>query len=117
MMLQVKRLMAEVQIRMVVTSMTETLIRKKVLYRYRLLGIYFIVAIDGTGTISFSRPHCLHCLTRTSNGKTLYYHPVLEAKIVSANGFAFSWFGVRAEGHKSNRSYNGSMTSPIAKRG
>jgi len=24
------------------------------------------------------------------NGKTLYYHPVLEAKLVTANGFAFS---------------------------
>jgi hypothetical protein len=78
------------QIQMVVTGMTETLIRKKVLYSYRLLGVYFIVAIDGTGTLSFSRRHCSHCLTRTSKGKTLYYHPVLEAKLVTSNGFAFS---------------------------
>jgi hypothetical protein len=78
------------QVQTVVTGMTETLIRKKVLYSYRLLGIYFIVAIDGTGTISFSRRHCPHCLTRTRNGKTLYYHPVLEAKLVTSNGFAFS---------------------------
>jgi hypothetical protein len=59
------------QMQTIVTGMTETLIRKKVLYRYRLWGIYFIVAIDGTGTISFSRRHCPHCLTRTRNGKTL----------------------------------------------
>jgi len=78
------------QIQAIVTGMTETLIRKKVLYSYRLFGIYFIVAIDGTGTISFSHRHCPHCLTRTHNGKTLYYHPVLEAKIVTSNGFAFS---------------------------
>ncbi len=78
------------QIQTVVTGMTETLIRKKVLYSYRLLGIYFIVAIDGTGTISFRRRHCPHCLTRTRNGKTLYYHPVLEAKLLTSNGFAFS---------------------------
>jgi hypothetical protein len=78
------------QIQTVVTAMTETLIRKKVLYSYRLGGIYFIVAVDGTGTISFSRRHCPHCLTRTRNGKTLYYHPVLEAKLVTSNGFAFS---------------------------
>ena len=78
------------QIQTVVTAMTETLIRKKVLYSYRLSGIYFIVAIDGTGTISFSRRHCPHCLTRTHNGKTLYYHPVLEAKLITSNGFAFS---------------------------
>jgi len=24
------------------------------------------------------------------NGKTLYYHPVLEAKLINSNGFAFS---------------------------
>jgi hypothetical protein len=78
------------QIQTVVTGMTETLIRKKVLYSYRLLGIYFIVAIDGTGTISFSRRHCPHCLTRTRHGKTFYYHPVLEAKLITSNGFAFS---------------------------
>ncbi|MCX5877836.1 MAG: hypothetical protein NTY44_01825, partial [Deltaproteobacteria bacterium] len=67
-----------------------TLIRKKVLYSYRVLGIYFIVAIDGTGTVNFDHRHCPHCLTRTRNGKTLYYHPVLEAKLVTSNGFAFS---------------------------
>jgi hypothetical protein len=78
------------QIQTVVTGLTETLIRKKVLYSHRLLGIYFIVAIDGTGTISFSRRHCPHCLTRTRNGKTFYYHPVLEAKLITSNGFAFS---------------------------
>jgi hypothetical protein len=78
------------QIQAVVTGMTETLIRKKVLYSYRLFGIYFIVVIDGTGTISFSHRHCPHCLTRTHNGKSLYYHPVLEAKIVTSNGFALS---------------------------
>jgi hypothetical protein len=78
------------QVQMVVTGMTKTLIRKKVLYSYRLFGIYFIVAIDGTGTVSFSHRHCPHCLTRTHNGKTLYYHPVLEAKLITSNGFAFS---------------------------
>jgi hypothetical protein len=78
------------QIQTVVTAMTETLIRKKVLYSYRLGGIYFIVAIDGTGTIRFGRPHCPHCLTRTRKGKTLYYHLLLEAKLVTSNGFAFS---------------------------
>jgi hypothetical protein len=78
------------QVQSVVTGMTETLIRKKVLYSYRLLGTYFIVAIDGTGTISYSHRHCPHCLTRTRNGKTLYYHPVLEAKLLTSNGFAFS---------------------------
>jgi len=78
------------QIQAVVSGMTETLIRKKVLYRYRVLGIYFIVAVDGTGTVNFDHRHCPHCLTRSRNGKTLYYHPVLEAKLLTSNGFAFS---------------------------
>jgi hypothetical protein len=78
------------QIQTVVSTMTGTLIRKKVLYSYRVLGIYFIVAVDGTGTVNFDHRHCPHCLTRTHNGKTLYYHPVLEAKLLTSNGFAFS---------------------------
>jgi hypothetical protein len=78
------------QIQAVVSTMTGTLIRKKVLYSYRVLGTYFIVAIDGTGTVNFDHRHCPHCLTRTHDGKTLYYHPVLEAKLLTSNGFAFS---------------------------
>jgi hypothetical protein len=66
------------QIQAVGTGMAETLLRKKVLYSYRLGGIYFIVAIDGTGTIRFRRRLCPHCLTRTRNGKTLYYPLILH---------------------------------------
>ena len=71
--------------------LVEGLVRKKVLYRYRLLGVYYLVAIDGTGVLSFRERHCPHCLTRRlSNGEILYYHPVLEAKLVTSNGFVFS---------------------------
>jgi hypothetical protein len=78
------------QVQAVVTNMVRTLIRKKVLDRYRLLGHYFVVAIDGTGRLTFPERHCPHCMTVTHNGKTTYYHPVLEAKLVLPNGFAFS---------------------------
>ena len=74
----------------VVCTMIKTLIRKKILYAYRLFDTYFVVSIDGTGTLTFSERHCPYCLTRTHNGKTLYYHNVLEAKLVTKNGFAFS---------------------------
>ena len=80
--------LAEVQ--EVPTRMVETLIRKKALYRHRLLDHYFMVAIDGTGRLTFPARHCSHCLTRTQNGKTTYYHPVLEAKLVTANGLVLS---------------------------
>jgi hypothetical protein len=78
------------QFQQVVTNMTKSLIRKKILYPYRLLGEYFVVAVDGTGILTFNERHCPHCLTRTTGGKTLYYHNVLEAKIVTPDGFAFS---------------------------
>jgi hypothetical protein len=75
----------------VVCRAVETLIRKKVLYRWRLLNKYYLVVIDGTGTLSFKEKHCEHCLTqKLRDGSTLYYHPVLEAKLVTANGFALS---------------------------
>lgn len=79
---------AEVQ--EVVTHMTETLIRRKVLYRHRLLDKYFLVVVDGTGMLNFSERHCPHCMTRTYQGRTFYYHPVLEAKLVTSTGFVFS---------------------------
>jgi hypothetical protein len=70
--------------------MVERLIRKKVLYRWRLFD-NFLIAIDGTGMLTFREQHCEYCLTRKlRNGETLYYHPVLEAKLITANGFAFS---------------------------
>jgi hypothetical protein len=78
------------QVQAVITAMIRTLIRKKVLDRYRLLGHYFVIAIDGTGRLTFPERHCPHCMTVTQNGKTTYYHPVLEAKLVLPNGFAFS---------------------------
>jgi hypothetical protein len=78
------------QVQDVVCTMTKALIRKKVLYDYRLLDTYFVVGIDGTGTLSFSERHCPYCLTRTHNGKTQYYHNVLEAKLLTHTGLAFS---------------------------
>jgi hypothetical protein len=74
----------------IVTGMTETLIRQKVLYRYRLLERYFLVVVDGTGRLTFPERHCSHCLTATHGGQTIYYHPVLEAKLVTLDGLVFS---------------------------
>jgi hypothetical protein len=78
------------ELQTVVTGLTETLIRRKVLYRDRLLGRYYLVAVDGTGVLVFAERHCAQCLTCTRQGQTRYYHPVLEAKLVTSSGFAFS---------------------------
>lgn len=73
-----------------VTHMTETLIRKKMLYPFRLRDLWYVVAVDGTGTLTFDERHCPHCLTQTHGSKTIYYHTVLEAKLVTPSGFSFS---------------------------
>lgn len=72
-------------------QLVKTLLEKKALHRYRLFGQYFVVAVDATGTMSFAEKHCEQCLHRTSKkGKTTYFHNVLEAKLITANGFAIS---------------------------
>ena len=72
------------------TNMLNSLIRKKCLNNYRLSG-YYMVAIDGSGYLTFKSRHCEHCLKAEKDGKVLYYrHPVLEAKLVLSNGMAFS---------------------------
>lgn len=78
------------QVQETVNGLTETLIRQKILYPYRLLETYFVVAVDGTGVLVYHKRHCPHCLTRLKDGKTSYYHNVLEAKLITPNGFAFS---------------------------
>lgn len=71
--------------------MIRRLLRKKVLYPFRLLDKYFRIAIDGTRLFSFKERHCPHCLkTKHKNGSVTYYHVVLEAKLLLPNGFAFS---------------------------
>jgi len=73
------------------TEMVRTLTRKRVLEQFRLLDTYYTIAVDGTGLLYFSKPHCPHCLTaQLSNGNTLYYHNVLEAKLIASNGLAIS---------------------------
>ena len=79
------------EVQQMVSWMTARLIRKKVLSKWRLFDYYYLAAIDGTGVLSFSERHCPYCLTqKLNNGSTRYYHPVLEAKLITANGFAFS---------------------------
>lgn len=74
----------------VICEMVRRLIRKKILYAYRLLDSYYLIAIDGTGIISYSERHCEHCLTKKINGEILYYHTVLEAKLITHAGLVFS---------------------------
>ncbi len=46
--------------------------------------------MDGTGLLTYPRPHCPHCLEMTVNGVTRFYHNVLEAKLITPSGLALS---------------------------
>jgi hypothetical protein len=79
------------QVQEVVCTLTERLLDREELHRWRLFGLYALIAIDGTGVLTYHERHCEFCLTRKlNNGEICYYHPVLEAKWVTANGYAFS---------------------------
>lgn len=66
------------------------LLTTKVL-NFARLSDYYLVAIDGTGIYGGYTRHCPHCLTqRRSDGRLFYYHTLLEAKLVTANGLVFS---------------------------
>jgi len=69
--------------------MVKRLIKMRALEFARMFGCY-TVAIDATGMGSYRQRHCEHCLTQKRGGKTIYYHLVLEAKLVTPDGFAFS---------------------------
>ncbi len=71
------------------TRMIRQLIRNKVFDEERLLGA-LVVAIDGSGHVSFRSRHCDHCLTQTHGEDTYYFHETLEAKLITESGLALS---------------------------
>jgi len=68
---------------------TRRLIRMRALDPFRLQG-RLVVALDGTGMLTFHRPHCSQCLTQKHGDTTVYFHPVLESKIITDTGLAIS---------------------------
>jgi hypothetical protein len=71
------------------TGMVCSLLRSRVLEKSRLLG-YYVVGLDATGTVVFRKRHCPQCLRTTVHGQTYYMHHVLEAKLITPEGLAFS---------------------------
>ncbi|MDM8522618.1 hypothetical protein QUF80_04530 [Desulfococcaceae bacterium HSG8] len=88
---EVMRISDERQLEKLKTEMIGVLIKRKTFRRYRFLGKYVRVVIDGTHVMNVNEGHCNHCLHKTSkNGKVTYFHNVLEAKSVCENGFCIS---------------------------
>lgn len=71
-------------------KMIKRLIRSKTFYSARMLDKLWMVIVDGTGLYHFKEKHCDNCLVKEitdkeGKKKKLYYHNVLEAKIVFSN--------------------------------
>ena len=76
-------------------KMVTSLIRGKQFNRNRVQEKYWRIILDGTGLFCFKERHCANCLCTTrkmEDGKTikLYYHKVLEAKIVLSSNVVIS---------------------------
>jgi len=72
-------------------KMVKRILRMRCLEQYRLLGRYWLVAIDGTGQYWFKEKHCEKCLVKEIRpGVKIYYHHVLEAKLIFYNGLSLS---------------------------
>lgn len=76
-------------------GMIKTLIRNKSFYQARMMGNQWIVILDATGLYHFHEKHCDNCLVKEitdkkGNKKKIYYHNVLEAKIVLADNIILS---------------------------
>lgn len=88
-------------------SMVYNLIRKKSFDDAKFQGKYWLVIVDATQLFCFKERHCEHCLTRTVNKgtedeKTIYYHQVLEAKIVLGDDLIVSIATEFIENEKEN---------------
>lgn len=76
-------------------KMITSLIHGKHFNRGRLLGKYWRVILDGTGLFYFKEKHCENCLCTTKKDEEghsikMYYHKVLEAKLVLSDRIILS---------------------------
>ena len=75
------------ELRKIQKYMVNRLIRSKMFNKYRFKDKYFQIVVDGTCMMTFKKRHCKNCLKRVynkgeENEYTIYYHYVLEAKLV-----------------------------------
>ncbi len=85
------------------------IIRKRSFEYGKFLGEKWLVIVDATQLFSFKERHCEHCLTKTINRgtpeeKTIYYHQVLEAKLVLGDDMIISLATEFIENPKANAS-------------
>lgn len=76
-------------------KMVRALLRRRKFEDARFLGKYWMLIFDATGLFHFPERHCPRCLKKVMNQgteeeKEIYYHHVLEAKLVLGDGFVIS---------------------------
>lgn len=75
--------------------MVRVLLRRRKFEDVRFLGKYWLLIFDATGLFHFPERHCPHCLKKvvnrgTTEEKEIYYHHMLEAKLVLGDGLVIS---------------------------
>jgi hypothetical protein len=84
-------LLSETQLEQLKQKMVQVLLERKVFHKNRYRNKWFRVAVDGSGLVSYRYQHSPQCLHKTSKkGKTSYFYAVLEARLVTPNGFSLS---------------------------
>ncbi len=103
------KILPPIEIEKIRDYMIEELFKKRCLEKYRLLDKYWLIAVDATGIKSFSERHCDHCLKREYKNdktgeieKTIYFHYVLEAKLVVGDMV----FSIDTEFIENDKEYN-----------
>ena len=72
-------------------QMVRALMDKRIFHRYRLFNQWFVIAVDATGLYSFEEQPYEQALYKCySSGKTSWFSMVLEAKLITPNGFSAS---------------------------
>ena len=72
-------------------KMVQKLLQRKTFHPSRYRGKWFCIAVDASGVGSYDHERDEQCLRTTSkNGKVTYFHSVLEARLVTAQGFSVS---------------------------
>jgi hypothetical protein len=79
------------QIEVLKQKMVHTLLQRKTFHASRYRGKWFCIAVDASGVGSYDHERDAQCLHTTSkNGKVTYFHTVLEARLLTPQGFSVS---------------------------
>ena len=72
-------------------KMVQNLLKRKTFHASRYRGKWFCIAVDASGVGSYDHERDAQCLHTTSkSGKVTYFHTVLEARLVTPQGFSVS---------------------------